>query len=275
MLTVLFWNLNGLDRAPLCAALAHAHAATVFVAAECPRPGAILAALNPPGRPARYHLLPNPVGTRIEVFTTLPPTEWQGITTTRHYSVHGLVRVGTPELLLCAAHLPSQLIPSDRDQEETLGGLARALAGVEDQRGHARTLLVGDLNADPFHYGVYSAAGLHAVPTRQLAGQEKRTVGGREVRFFYNPMWRFFGDATPGPPGTYFWRQARPDCRFWYIVDQVFLRPALIEYFADADLHILTGHGPVSFESTRDGRPNKAVASDHFPILLRLDYPGV
>ncbi len=88
-------------------------------------------------------------------------------------------------------------------------------------------------------------------------------------------MWRFFGDATPGPPGTFFWRPSRHDCRFWYIVDQVLMRPALLPFFADRDLEILTGEGPLSFASPRDGRPNRTVASDHFPVLIRLSYPGL
>jgi hypothetical protein len=94
-------------------------------------------------------------------------------------------------------------------------------------------------------------------------------------RFFFNPMWRFFSDATPGPPGTYFWRQARADVRFWYVFDQALRRPDLLQYFTDGDLQIVTGDGHVSFETARDGRPNRALGSDHYPILIRLNFPGV
>lgn len=63
--------------------------------------------------------------------------------------------------------------------------------------------------------------------------------------------------------------------RFWYVLGQALLRPDLLQYFADADLAILTTDGDVSLASHRDGRPNRAVGSDHFPILIRLDSPGV
>ncbi len=275
MLTVLFWNMGGHDRAQVCARLAHRHAVTVLLLAECPFPGVVLGALNPAGTPSRYHLLANPADTRVQMFTRLPPTDWQEVRAERYYSIHRLDRGGSPELLLCATHLPSQLIPSDREQDNLLRSVGQAITEAEVQRRHSRTLVMGDLNADPFHYGVYSTAGLHAVPTRHLALQASRIVAGTTHRFFFNPMWRFFGDATPGPPGTYFWRQSRPDVRFWYMFDQVLFRPELLQYFADRDLEILTGDGQASFENVRDGRPNRAVGSDHFPILIRLNYPGV
>lgn len=178
-------------------------------------------------------------------------------------------------MLLCSAHLPSQLIPTEREQDSLLRDLSALIADMERRRGHSRTLIIGDFNVDPFQYGLYSTAGLHAVPTRRLAMQDTRIVAGSTHRYFFNPMWRFFSDATLGPPGTFFWRQARPDCRFWYIFDQVLLRPSLLQYFLNADLEILTGDGQVSFESARDGRPDRTTGSDHFPILIRLNYPGV
>jgi hypothetical protein len=278
MLTIIFWNVGGLERGQVCARLAHRSSATVLLLAECPQPRMVLAALNPPGRVARYHLLPNPAPpdeTRVEVFTRLPPSEWNQLLLDRYYSIFGLVRHNSPELLVCTAHLPSRLHSSEREQDDGLRRLSQAIIEVESGRGHSRTLVVGDFNADPFQYGVYSSSGLHAVPTRLLALQDSRTVSGVAYRFFYNPMWRFFGDSTPGPPGTYFWRSSQHDVRFWYLFDQFLLRPDLLQYFVDHDLDILTSDGQVALSSPRDGRPSRATGSDHFPILLRLNYPGV
>lgn len=280
MLTVLFWNMGGQDRAHLCARLAHRHEVTVLILAECPQPDLVFGALNPPGQPALYNLLVNPTTpgeareARVQVFTRLPSAEWVRLRTERHFAIDVLDRIGVPELLLCAAHLPSPLHTSERERDDSLRRLGAAISEAESQRGHTRTLLVGDLNADPFQYGVYSPDGLHAVPTRQVALQRTRTVGGTDYPFFFNPMWRFFSDATPGPPGTYYRRKAQHDVRFWYMFDQILLRPDLLQYFDDQNLEIVTTDGQTSFAG-RDGRPNPKAGSDHFPILIRLSYPGV
>lgn len=99
-------------------------------------------------------------------------------------------------------------------------------------------------------------------------------VGGRRYRMFYNPMWRFFGDGCPGPPGTYYYWRAEHECAFWYMFDQVLLRPDLLRYFSDPDLEVLTTDGVSSFLRP-DGTPDPEAASDHLPVLIRLSYPGV
>lgn len=86
----------------------------------------------------------------------------------------------------------------------------------------------------------------------------------------YNPMWRFLGDHTTGPPGTYFYRKAVPNCLFWHTFDQALIRPALIPHFGDQGVRIVTEiEGPPLL--TPDGVPNRKTWSDHLPVLLRLN----
>jgi len=155
-----------------------------------------------------------------------------------------------------------------------LRALARRVAEIEDARGHSRTLLIGDLNADPFDRRVHAATGLHAEKTRRIAGKQSRKVQRVVYRFFYNPMWRFLGRQPPDPEGTYFRRKAEHTTRFWHVFDQVLLRPDLLPHFAEPDVHILRDDGTTSFQKA-DGTPDKKVASDHFPVLIHLNYPGV
>jgi hypothetical protein len=93
-------------------------------------------------------------------------------------------------------------------------------------------------------------------------------VDGTEYPFFYNPMWGFFGDRTPGPPGTFHYRHSGYLSYDWNMFDQVLVRPDVLPWFR-GDVEIVTNVGET--ELTRlNGRPNPAVGSDHFPIVFRL-----
>lgn len=272
MLTVLFWNIGGFERADVCARLAHRHAVNVLLLAECTRPNRVLRTLNPTGFPAQYyhHRSQN---CRVTTFSTLSGPSLPVIEENRHYSIRRLTHPTSPELFLVSMHFPSKLRMNDEEQERLLRRFAERINELETRSLHSRTLIIGDLNAHPYQRGVVSADGLHGVPTRMIASRRTRTVARQNYKMLYNPMWRFFGDGSPGPPGTYYRSRAEHDCTFWYMFDQVFLRPDLLPYFNDPDLEILTVDGNDSFLFA-DGTPNRDVASDHLPVLIRLNYPG-
>jgi hypothetical protein len=146
--------------------------------------------------------------------------------------------------------------------------LVRDIANTEDRLGHRRTILVGDLNMNPFDLGVVGAQALHAVMTRQLARREERQVMGKPYRFFYNPMWSLFGDRTPGPAGSYYHRASNPGNLFWNMYDQVLLRPDLMDHLNDLQIPTTDGQSDLV---TRHGLPKKSDCSDHLPILFRMD----
>lgn len=275
MLSVLFWNLMGQRRESLCANLAQMHSVDILLLAECQKPPAtVLAALNrlPGGKTIHWHRTSN--AGRVEVFSRFPAPELPEIYSSQRYTVHSLVTPGVPELLLVSVHAMSALRMNELEQAEELRGLARHLVELEDARGHTRTLLVGDLNADPFDNRVQLTVGLNAIQSRAEAMKGQRRVQKADYRYFFNPMWQFHARQPPDPPGTYYRRKAEHSSRLWHLFDQALLRPALLPYFADTDIAILTGDGTTSFQKA-DGTPNKKVASDHFPILIKLNYPGV
>ncbi|OQY55736.1 MAG: hypothetical protein B6245_19395 [Desulfobacteraceae bacterium 4572_88] len=74
---------------------------------------------------------------------------------------------------------------------------------MEKEIGHSGTVFIGDLNMNPFEEGMVNANGLNGVMARGIAERKTRTVLEERYPFFYNPMWSFLGDASPGPPGTY------------------------------------------------------------------------
>ena len=140
---------------------------------------------------------------------------------------------------------------------------------VEEREGHHRTLLLGDLNMNPFEAGMVAASGgLHAVPSRRVAQRGERTVQREKYRFFYNPMWNLLGDRGDAG-GTYYFEHAEPICYFWNMYDQVLLRPALLEGFRPEQVKIVTEVGGVPLLD--GGRVDKDVASDHLPVVVELE----
>lgn len=274
MLSVLFWNLMGRRIEALCANLVLRHDVDILVLAECQHPAAMLRTLNriPGGRTFHRHQTVNK--NRLALFSRFPRIEFTEVESTQRYSVHALITGSCDELLIASVHATSGLRVSEVEQDEELRALRTRIAEIEDTRGHTRTLLIGDLNADPFDRRVQAATGLHAEKTRSIAGQASRRVQGVTYRFFYNPMWRFLGQQPPAAAGTYYRRKAEHATRFWHLFDQALLRPSLLPYFADAHVSILTSDGTTSFQKA-DGTPDRKVASDHFPIMINLSYPGV
>src|SRR5262249_47925321 len=132
---------------------------------------------------------------------------------------------------------------------------------AEKKAEHVRTILVGDLNLNPFDPAMVGAEGLNAVMTRELALRGTRVVDGVEYPYFFNPMWSHFGDSThdaypPGhpdhePPGTCYFAARESRWYYWHVLDQVLLRPALVPSFEPKELKILTTDGSTSFLDAR------------------------
>jgi len=181
-----------------------------------------------------------------------------------------LLKLGDLELLLAAVHFPSKISHWDSiDQAAEAVNLSGQIRVEESQRGHRRTIVVGDFNMNPFEPGLIQANSFHAVMTVVTAKAGSRKVQGRGYPFFYNPMWSFFGDRTSGPPGTHYFRAGgKPVSYDWNMFDQVLVRPDALKWF-EVDVEIPTAIGDFDLRD-RHGRPNRNLASDHFPVLFRL-----
>ena len=96
-------------------------------------------------------------------------------------------------------------------------------------------------------------------------------VQGKVYTFFYNPMWAYFGDRHDGPPGTYYYEKAESLNYFWNTYDQVLIRPDVLKGFRKDGVRVLTTSGETTLVDNH-GRPNSSSASDHFPVLLDIDF---
>jgi hypothetical protein len=182
-------------------------------------------------------------------------------------SIRNLRPPNSVEVLIVAAHLPSKLHSDDQDQSYRIRQLREDLEAAEGQVGHRNSLVIGDLNVNPFEDAMVAADGLHGVMDKRVAQRLPRSVNGRSCDFFYNPMWSRLGDESKGPSGTFFYARGCLVSYFWNTFDQVLLRPSLLPYYDEESLTI---------PSHVDGReiltPDLAGQSspDHLPVVIKL-----
>lgn len=155
--------------------------------------------------------------------------------------------------------------------EETRAALFADVASnirrEEERAGHRRSIIAGDFNAHPFDAAVVGSHGLHALGVRTVRDRTTRRVLGMERDFFYNPMWRVYGHSTDAGAATFF--RAGNDAveHIWHMLDQVVIRPDVLDAFPEDNLEILISVGLRSL-TRRRGEPDSAFASDHLPIVF-------
>lgn len=266
MITFLFWNLNKKPLQDIITELAKTYYIDVLMFAECSiEPGELLSTLNEVDD-AEFYYAPSIGCEKIEIFTRFNDSFLKLEHESDRLTIRHLELPGLTSILLAVSHFQSKIHWDDMSQSIQCLELSRSITDAENKVGHSRTVLVGDMNMNPFEDGVVSAAGLHAVMSRRIAEKEGRVVGGKKYPFFYNPMWSFFGDISPTPPGTYYYSKSRHKEYFWHIFDQVLIRPALLNEFSSEDLRIIESVRERSFLNS-SGTPQ---ISDHLPILFKL-----
>lgn len=271
MIRFLFWNINRKPLQHRLARLARYHDVDVVALAECVlSPAEVLASLNGgAGEPYRETMS---LLDTIAVYTRLPRQALHTIQDdpASRITIRRVDKGRQKDFLLVVAHFPSKLYWSNESQVQPCAELAHVIRRWEERLGHSRTVLLGDLNMNPFETGIVASYGLHATMARSVADREMRTVLGREYPFFYNPMWGHFGDALDGPPGTYYDSRAEAVTYFWNVFDQVLIRPSLLGAFRNETLKILDTDGAESLR-TAGGLPDHSSGSDHLPIIFELD----
>lgn len=206
----------------------------------------------------------------VKVFTRLPSDRVENIKDDGRITARRVKPFLGQSFNLIALHLPSKLWRSNSDQAAWMAHTLKPFIDeVEQNEGHQRTVLIGDFNANPFEEGVVAAMGVHAISCRSVASRRRRMVDGKLADIFYNPMWSFMGDMSPGPPGTYFHKGSGHHELFWHMFDQVMFRPDLAPLVNAGHIEILTHTGKRTLMNHRF-EPDCKTASDHFPIFCEL-----
>ena len=269
MVTFLFWNTN---RKPLqneIRTLVQAHQVDLVILSEvAASPVSLLQDLNS-GATSDFHFAAG-LCDRIRIFTRFSSDFLIATHESERISIRRLRLPARLEILVVAVNLSSKLYQSEDSQAFECLEIARTITEQEEKVGHERTLIVGDLNMNPFEKGLVSANGLNAVMSRQIASRRTRVVASREYRFFFNPMWAHFGDRADRPPGTYYYDRSEHVNYYWNILDQVIVRPDLMDRCDGESIKVLTKVGERSL-LLDDGRPNNRDFSDHLPLLFEIE----
>lgn len=267
-----FWNLNKKDLGGELRDLVRACGLHLLILAECSlSDDEVLDAVNTGSGP---DFVKDPFNgfSRIRFFYT--KLELRAFSDDEEEGSHVAIRrVRLPQggdVTLVAVHLRSKRESDVADQTVQAQRLRKKIEEAEAAAEHDRTLVLGDFNMNPFEQGLVAAEALHAVMDRRTARKCERTVQKQRRKFFFNPMWSRLGDASDGPPGTYYYVRSSQVCFFWNTFDQVLLRPSLLPACEDRDIEVMTSIGDHSL-LRGDGRPDARRYSDHLPLFVRLD----
>lgn len=199
----------------------------------------------------RLRLLPDKFGKRANMWKWVPPSGVEGIVVL----VHGFDRRNY----------------DDSTRRTLFRRVREAVQRREETRHHQRTILAGDFNAQPFDSAMAAADGLHALGMRTVRGNASRPVrgGASTMDFFYNPMWRLYGQPPQSEAGaaTHYWLGQWVHELGWYMFDQVVLRPGELPRFPEDQILLITQVGSVSLVSA-NGLPDSQTASDHLPVVF-------
>ena len=275
MLSFLFWNLNGnnpVDRSEAIgeriSRLARNFDIDIFIFVESSFESTDLANFLTNGGAGEYWHSKSEC-RKVSIFSRLAAHQMlpQHDSDDDRLTVQRVI-VPPHEILLAAVHLRSQLHQNESAAGFQMTVVQNDIAVIEKDLDNYHTLVVGDFNLNPFDHGMVAAQAMHGVMVKSVANATERIVEGRSYRFFYNPMWGLLGDQSTGPPGTYYYSASSSMEYFWNMFDQVLLRPELMETLQQ--LEVLDTDGEFSLLNQL-GRPDKQAASDHLPILFRLD----
>jgi hypothetical protein len=121
---------------------------------------------------------------RINIIAKFPPNMASICYETPNFTILHFSLPGLDSFLLVAVHLPSKIWANPMDQAGQCEDLAEIIVEAENRIGHTRTMLLGDINQNPFEEGVISAKGLHAVMSINIARKETRKFYKKNIDFF-------------------------------------------------------------------------------------------
>jgi hypothetical protein len=171
---------------------------------------------------------------------------------------------------LVSIHFHSKLNWSENSLALECVNLSRDIQIIEENTKCNETILIGDFNMSPFENGLVSANGINAISDLNYALKRPkgRDIDGEFYKFFYNPMWNFYGDFKE-PFGTCYYRIPGHISHEWHIYDQIIFRPSLKTYLENPFVEIV--NQIYSDNLTKSfNRPDRDNYSDHLPIILKL-----
>lgn len=164
---------------------------------------------------------------------------------------------------IIVTHFHDKFHNDEEDQDVRLDELIDEIDKIETVSDTEKTLLIGDLNIDPYSRLCYGPKGLNSIMCRTTV----KRLGERKGRkLFYNASWNLLGDRNH-TPGTYYRTSA--GTKYWSVLDQVMMRAELIDQFEPSSIHVVNQVLAESLVTAND-IPRKENYSDHLPIYFEI-----
>jgi len=187
-----------------------------------------------------------------------------------HGSYFSLVKIkgDNRELIAGFVNFPSKLHRS----LDSLRGLLEKFHNqiiVEEVRCNIQgSMVMGDFNVNPFEMPMISLLGMGATNGQYCSQRNKVTSDDVSKRLFYNPMWTLYAEHKERP-GGYRYLDTQNHVLTWHFLDQVIIRPSLIEYFNFDSLQVIKKTSTVHYLNNRQS-PDKNI-SDHLPLMCEVE----
>jgi hypothetical protein len=208
--------------------------------------------------------IPNHLNPRFLVLSRAPSPEFEEVYFSSRFSVRRFA-YQSGYALLAVIHGLDPVNYDIASRSSFASEMVRDLREVMEVNQTAKALIIGDFNLNPFDAVMNQAAGFNAMMTKSCTEKGARRFAGKDYDYFYNPMWSFLGDLSPGVPGSIYYRGNRGQYG-WNMFDQALVHHSLASCLSD--VKIINAHHGIPLANTR-GLPNSKL-SDHFPLLVTL-----
>ncbi len=163
-------------------------------------------------------------------------------------------------------HFPSKLHCSTEALTNLLHKFREDIVVEESLHSIQHSVLIGDFNISPFESPMISFYGMGASNGIECS-QRSPSIYQESNKLFYNPMWILYARYNERP-GSYHYLKTDINVLTWHFLDQVIIRPSLIEFFNFDSLTLMTG--TKNFDYTN--RNNKPKISDHLPLICEIEF---
>jgi hypothetical protein len=184
------------------------------------------------------------------------------------------------EFNLAAVHLYSKTGKTELHQFSENLGMKTAINEFELNVKDNTTIIVGDLNYQPFESHLLTPHFFNAINDKALISHLKTRNFQREsYSYYYNPMWNLLGDydyVRKGAKvsGTYYWDTSDVGQYHWNLLDGVLLSQAMMDKLEIESLKIETEINNKSLLNTHPTGDKKTMLkegfSDHLPIIFSI-----
>lgn len=183
------------------------------------------------------------------------------------YAMYSVEKDGI-DLIVVGTHLQDRRNSNPAQRISTAGRLMNDLENLEKRKHCKRSIIIGDLNANPYDEELLQMNAFHAVLFKDvIKAAETRTIDGIQYRRLYNPILHFLSEDTKNY-GSYYNTQGSSTST-WHCLDQILVSKALAD--AIKSLEYLRSIGNSSLIAQQ--KPKKEI-SDHLPLFIQIEVMG-